>query len=105
MAHSHLREFNPEVKDLTSFAERSGLYFAANEVKEADIQRAVLFSADATYKLIKKFLTPAKPAEVELKDIVKPWTEHYQPKPQVQWCSITYSILMFTSRVGQLLHT
>ena len=40
--------YNPEVEDLTSRL----------EVKEADIQRAVLFSVygDATYKLIKNFL-------------------------------------------------
>ena len=52
-------------------------------VWEADIQRAVLFSVcgAATYKLIKNLMAPAKPAEVEHKNIVKLLTEHYQPKP------------------------
>ena len=49
-----MREFNPAVEDWTSYAERLEFYFAANEVKEAEEQRAVLFSVcgAATYKLI-----------------------------------------------------
>ena len=81
--HSCLREFNPAVEDWISYAERLEFYFAANEVKEADKQRAVLFSVcgAATYKLIKNLLAPAKPTEAAFKDIVKLLTEHYQPKP------------------------
>ena len=80
MAHSRLREFNPAVEDWISYAERLGFYFAANGVKEIDIQRAALFSicGTATYK---NLLAPSKPAEVEFKDIVKLLTVHYQPKP------------------------
>ena len=81
--HSRLREFNPAVEDWISYAERLEFYFAANEVTEADKQRAVLFSVcgAATYKLIKNLLAPAKPTEAAFKDIVKLLTEHYQPKP------------------------
>ena len=57
--------------------------FAANEVKEAEKQRAVLFSVcgAATYKLIRNLLAPTKPVDATFKDIVKLLTEHYQPKP------------------------
>ena len=81
--HSHLREFNPAVEDWISYAERLEFHFAANEVKEADKQRAILFSVcgAATYKLIKNLLAPAKPADASFKDIVKLLNEHYQPKP------------------------
>lgn len=43
---THSRQFN-----LTSYAEKLEFYFAANDVKEADKQRAVLFSicSAATY--------------------------------------------------------
>ena len=81
--HSRLREFNPAIEDWISYAERLEFYFTANEVKEADTQRAVLFSVcgAATYKLIKNLLAPTKPADASFKDIVKLLTEHYQPKP------------------------
>ncbi len=81
--YSRLREFNPAVEDWISYAERLEFYFTANEVKEADTQRAVLFSVcgAATYKLIKNLLAPTKPADASFKDIVKLLTEHYQPKP------------------------
>ena len=81
--HSRLREFNPAVEDWISYAGRLEFYFTANEVKEADTQRAVLFSVcgAATYKLIKNLLAPTKPADASFKDIVKLLTEHYQPKP------------------------
>ena len=77
--HSRLREFNPAVEDWISYAERLEFYFAANEVQEADKQRAVLFSVcgAATYKLIKNLLAPAKPTDTSFKDIVKLLTEHY----------------------------
>ena len=66
------QEFNPAVEDWISYAEQLEFYFAANEVKEADKQRAVLFSVCgvATYKLIKNLLAPAKPTEAAFKDIV-----------------------------------
>ena len=81
--HSRLREFNPAMEDWTSYAEKLEFYFTANDVKEADKQRAVLFSVcgAATYQLIKNLLAPTKPAEATFKDIVKLLTEHYQPKP------------------------
>ena len=81
--HSHLQEFNPTVEDWTSYAERLEFYFTANDVKEADKQRGILFSVcgAATYQLIKNLLAPTKPAEATFKDIVKLLTEHHQPKP------------------------
>ena len=81
--HSRLREFNPAAEDWISYAERLEFYFAANDVKDADKQRAVLFSVvgAATYKLIKNLLAPSKPKEAAFSDIVKLLTEHYQPKP------------------------
>ena len=94
--HSRLREFNPAVEDWISYAERLEFYFTVNEVKEADKQRAVLFSVcgAATYKLIKNLLVPAKPADASFKDIVKLLTEHYQPKP-----SRVVQRYLFNSRV------
>ena len=94
--HSRLREFNPAVEDWTSYAERLEFYFAANEVKEAEKQRAVLFSVcgAATYKLIKNLLAPTKPVDATFKDIVKLLTEHYQPKP-----SKVVQRYLFNSRV------
>jgi len=61
--HSHLQEFNPVVEDWTSYAERSKFYFAANDMKEAVKQKAILFSVygAVTYKLIKNPLAPTKP--------------------------------------------
>ena len=94
--HSRLREFNPAVEDWTSYAERLEFYFAANEVKEAEKQRAVLFSVcgAATYKFIKNLLAPTNPVDATFKDIVKLLTEHYQPKP-----SKVVQRYLFNSRV------
>jgi len=96
VTHSRLQKFNPALEDWTSYAERLEFYFAANDVKEAEKQRAVLFSicGAATYKLIKNLLAPAKPTEATFKDIVKLLTEHYQPKP-----SKVVQRYLFNSRV------
>ena len=76
--HSRLREFNPAAEDWISYTERLEFYFTANDAKDADKQRAVLFSVcgAATYKLIKNLLAPTKPTEAKFPEIVQLLTAH-----------------------------
>ena len=102
--HSRLQEFNPAVEDWISYVERLEFYFTANEVKEGDKQRAILFSVcdAATYKLIQNLLAQTKPTDASFKDIVKLLTEHYQPKPSRVVQHYLFN-LMFVNRVSRLL--
>ena len=72
------------------------LYFAANNVKNAEQQRAIFLSSvgASTYQLIKSLLAPSKPAEKSFDELVKLVKDHHQPPP-----SMIVQRYMFNSRV------
>ena len=66
-----------------AYTERMQQYFAANDVRSADKQRAILLSAvgASTYQLIKSLLAPNKPSERSFDELVKLVQDHHQPPP------------------------
>ena len=65
--------------------ERLQQYFVANDVKNADTQRAILLSSvgGPTYQLIRNLLAPDKPTSKTFAEIVEAVMQHHQPKPSV----------------------
>lgn len=78
-------EFKESEESWTQYAERLEQYFAANEIKDAKKQRAILLSVcgSKTYGLIRDLLQPQKPGDVELTEILEKLENHFSPKPSV----------------------
>ena len=83
--YGNVGEFKESEESWTQYAERLEQYFAANEIKDAKKQRAILLSVcgSKTYGLIRDLLQPQKPGDVELKEILEKLESHFSPKPSV----------------------
>ena len=83
--YGNVGEFKESEESWTQYAERLEQYFAANEIKDAKKQRAILLSVcgSKTYGLICDLLQPQKPGDVELKEILEKLENHFSPKPSV----------------------
>jgi hypothetical protein len=70
-------------EDWLAYTERMQQYFAANDVKNADKQCAILLSAvgASTYQLINSLLASNKPSERSFDELVKLVQDHHQPPP------------------------
>ena len=81
--HGSLGGFDQQTGDWKSYIERAQQYFAANDVTDADKQRAILFSSvgDKTYRTIKDVLSPDAPATVEQATLIEKMTQLFQPAP------------------------
>jgi len=80
--HGSLGEFNSAEEDWETYTERLQFYFAANDVKHPEKQRAILLSAcgATTYRLIRSLTAPEKPSDLSFQQLVKLVTDHYNPK-------------------------
>ena len=67
------------------YAERLEQYFAPNGIDDADRQRAILLSeiGACTYQTLRRLVTPLKPKEKSVDEILQMLTEHFDPKPSV----------------------
>lgn len=83
--YGNVGEFKEWEESWTQYAERLEQYFAANEIKDANKQRAIQLSVcgSKTYGLIRDLLQPQKPGDVELKEILEKLENHFSPKPSV----------------------
>ena len=81
--HGIIGEYCSTREDWLAYTERMQQYFAANDVKRADKQRAILLSSvgASTYQLIKSLLAPSKPAEKSFDELVQLVQDHHQPPP------------------------
>ena len=81
--HGTMSEFTPTKEDWTSYTERLQHYFAANDIRSSEKQRAILLTVCGaeTYQLIRSLLAPTKPTEKSFSDIINVMSEHYQPTP------------------------
>ena len=79
-----LEPFDPEVESIVVYFERVELYFAANEIK-ADKQVPVFLNLirQENYSLIQSILSPQKPVEQPLKNLMDVLREYYEPKKVV----------------------
>ena len=59
-------------------------YFVANNIAEAEKQRAILsVCGQSTYKVIRNLMAPKKPGECEYKAIFEHLRRYYSPKPSI----------------------
>ena len=81
--HGHLREYDNTREDWLACMERLQHYFAANDVRNAEKQRAILLSSvgSSIYQLMKSLLAPTKPSEKKFDELVRLVQDHYQPPP------------------------
>ena len=66
--HGKLEQFHVRQEDWKSYEEHLQQYFVANDIAEAEKQRAILLSAcgqRSTYKVIRNLMAPKKPGECE----------------------------------------
>ena len=72
--HGTIGEFDPGKEDWASYTERLQLYFMADDVDDANKQRAILLSVcgPKTYQLIRNLIAPAKPTDKSLEEITRP---------------------------------
>ena len=83
--HGHIGQFNRGVEDWTAYCERLQQYSLANDVDNADKQRAILLSVcgPATYQLIRNLVAPDRPTDKSFAAIVKLVQDHHTPPPSV----------------------
>ena len=76
-------EFKESDESWTQYVEQLEQYFLANEITDEKNQRAILLSVcgSKTYGLLRDILQPKKPADTEIKEIVKELKKYYNPKP------------------------
>ena len=76
--YGNVGEFKESEELWTQYTERLEQYFAANEIKDAKKQRAILLGVcgSKTYGLIRDLLQPQKPGDVELKEILEKLENH-----------------------------
>ena len=102
-AVGRLEEFNPDIEPIEEYLERVELYFEANEIKK-EKQVAVFLSVIGreNYSLLRKMLSPVKPREKTLKELMEILQRHFEPKkvvcaPSSIWhCSEPTSLLHYT---------
>ena len=84
-AHGKLDQFHTGQGDWESYEECLQQYFVANDVKDAEKQRAILLSmcGQSTYKMIRNLVAPMKPGECEYKTILEHLRCYYSPKPSI----------------------
>ena len=85
--------FDSQCEDWVSYTERLQQWFVANDVQDANKQRAVLLSTcgASTYRLIRNLVTPRKPVERTFKQLVNVVKAHYCPPPSVTAQRFTFN--------------
>lgn len=83
--HGTIAAFSSSQETWTVYVERLQQYFAANKIEDADQQRAILLSVcgPATYRLIRNLVSPKKPTELKIMDLITIVQKHHDPKPSM----------------------
>ena len=81
--HGTIGAFSSSQETWTVYVKRLEQYFAANKIEDADQQRAILLSVcgSATYRLIRNLVSPKKPTELKIEDLITTVQKHHDPKP------------------------
>ncbi len=91
--HGSIGDLDHSQADWVSYCERLEQYFVANDVKNADKQRAILLSVCGvlTYQLIRNLVAPNKPTEKTFAEIVKLVKDHHTPPPPAAMQRYTFN--------------
>ena len=96
--HGKISSFNPGHEPWTSYAERLGYYFAANDIVNEAKKKAILLTVcgPTTYQLLKSLLQPISPADKTYSELLDVLSNHFNPTP-----SPIVQRFKFNSRVRQ----
>ena len=74
-------EFKPEEESVAAYLERMELFFAANNIKEAEKQVTVFLSVVGanTYTLLRGLVAPEKPKDKSFTQLTEVLKKHYEP--------------------------
>ena len=77
--------FNSSHKSWSSYSERLGYYFAANDVQDEDKKKAILLTVwgPSTFQLLKSLLWPGTPADKWYSKLVEVLGKHFNPAQSV----------------------
>ena len=79
-----LEAFNPDLESVTVYLERVELYFSANEVKrEKQVPVFLNLLGRETYALLRNLVSPVKPADKSLNELMDALRGHFEPKKLV----------------------
>jgi len=83
--HGTIAAFSSSQETWTVYVERLEQHFAANKIGDADQQRAILLSVcrRATYRFICNLVSPMKPTELKIEELITLVQKHHDPKPSV----------------------
>ena len=78
-----IEEFDGAKEDWSQYKERLGHFFAANGVESAEKKHSIFLSVvgEATYKLLRSVVAPAKPGDKTYEELVKLLSAHFNPPP------------------------
>ena len=83
--HGTIAAFSSLQEIWTVYVEHLQQHLAANKIEDADQQRAILLSicGPATYRLIRNLVSPKKPTEFKIADLIDIVQKHHDPKPSL----------------------
>ena len=81
--HNQIIKFLGNADDWEAYVEQLVSYFVANGIATVAKKWAILLSSSgiAAYKIMRSVVAPAKPTEIECKDLVQKVQEHYTLTP------------------------
>ena len=79
--HGHIEHFDPEQGEWTSYEQRLNMYFIANEITDADRQKATFLTliGPKAFHLLKTLCSPTQPASKSFDDLKELLLAHYHP--------------------------
>ena len=82
--YGSLKEFRPEVEEVTTYLERVNLFFVVNETpEEKQVPIFLNIVGATTYGLLCSLLAPDEPKDKSMKDIAAALKGHFEPKRNV----------------------
>ena len=78
-----IEQFDPKYGDWSEYTERLEQYFLANDINDDKKQTAVFLTVigSDTYSLLRNLLTPEKPSQKPVEELIQILSEHLNPKP------------------------
>ena len=83
--HGKISYFNSNQESWSSYMERLGYYFTANDVRDDDKKKAILLTVcgPAAFELLKSLLQPSTTNDKTYPEIIKVLSDHFSPTPSV----------------------
>ena len=83
--HEKISQFIPSQETWSSYTERLGYYFIANDVQDPAKKKVILLTVwgPSTFQLLKNLLQPNTPESKPYTDLVDLLSNHFNPSPSI----------------------